>query len=229
MGRNKFLITFLIGAFLLYALFTWILPTLIGGLSFFNRFKGIPKKEASVSENSILAPPVLNIPFEATNTASIFIRGYSIPGASVEIYVDGDLKATSKASDDGSFITDPVELSLGTNNISGKTVDEKGGKSLPSKHIKIIYDNDKPKLDVKEPSDNQEIKGGDKKVTVAGTTNSEKDITVMVNGIRVIVSPDGSFFQKIDINEGENNLSITATDTFGNTTQVTRKVIFIPQ
>lgn len=227
-GKKKFLLTLILGVFLVYAMLAWMIPTLIGGLSVLNRFKPSPPVKSSITESASLAPPVLNIPYEATSTASIAVRGYAVPKSSVEIYVDDDLKTTTRVNDDGSFISDPVTLGLGTNNISGKTVDEKGNKSFSSKPIQILYDNEKPKLDLKEPQDNQKIKGGDKKVTVSGTTNSDKEITITANGIRLIVNSDGIFSQILDINEGENNIVVVATDTANNTTQITRKVIYEP-
>lgn len=228
-GKRRLTLTIILGAFLLYALLSWILPALIGGLSYFNKFKETPTQKASVAENSTLAPPVLNIPYEATNTASIAIKGYSVPNASVEVYLDDELKTTAKTHDDGSFTTDNISLFLGTNNISGKTVDDKGNKSFPSKPIRILYSNEKPGLEVSSPGDNQEIKGGDKKVLISGSTDPNKGIIVTVNGSQLIVNSEGKFSQTIDISDGENNITVAATDTANNTAQVTRKVIYSAQ
>lgn len=222
---KRLLSTLLIVGFLIYALLAWILPFFIGGLSFLNNFKSQPKSTTPVSENTTLAPPVLNIPFEATNTATIKIKGYSTPNSSVEIYLDDNLSTTVKVKDDGSFLSDNISLSLGTNNIYGKTVDDKGQKSLPSKPIQVDYSNEKPKLDLNSPSDNQVIQG-DKKVTVSGSTNAGKNISLTVNGIVVIVDGNGNFSKTIEINDGDNNITVTATDRSGNTTQLSRKVTY---
>lgn len=227
-SKRKLILTALISIFLVYSLFAWLLPTLIGSLSVINKFKPTPVKEASITENISLAPPVLNIPFESTNTGSISIKGYSTPNVSVEIYLDDEIKTTSKTKDDGSFVSDNISLTLGTNNISGKTVDEKGNKSLSSKPIRIIYSNEKPSLDLSSPSDNQEIKGGDKKVLITGSTDANKGITVSANGIQLIVNSEGKFSQTIDINEGENNIAVSATDSAGNSIQLTRRVTYSP-
>lgn len=228
-SKNKFLITLLISGFLLYALFTWILPTLIGSLSFVNRLKPIPQKEIPISENTSLAPPVLNIPFEATNTASIKVKGYSIPGTQVEIYLDDQLQTTIKASENGNFLSDSINLELGTNNISGKTIDDKNNRSLSSKPIRIFYSNEKPKLEIKDPPDNQIIKGGDKKMTITGSTDSDHDITITINNTRTIVDSNGNFSQVVDIQEGDNNIVVLAIDSATNSTQLTRKVTYEPQ
>ncbi len=199
----------------------------MGGLSVLNNFKPTEEKQTSISENASLAPPVLNIPYEATNTASIKVRGYSQPESKVEIYLDDELKSETEVSSDGSFTTDEISLNLGSNNLSGKTIDEKGNKSFSSKPIRITYESEKPLLEVKDPQDNLVVTG-DKKVTVSGTTNANKGINVTAGGIRLIVSSEGQFSQVIDISEGDNNIVIIATDTAGNTTQVTRKVTHQP-
>ena len=78
------------------------------------------EKIVRTSKNPAIAPPVLNIPFEATNTSSIHIKGYSVPNAKVEIYVDEELSQEAETTEDGSFLADQVTLTLGTNNIAGK-------------------------------------------------------------------------------------------------------------
>lgn len=227
-SKKNFLLTLIICGFLIFILFAWFIPTFIGSLSFLNRYKQPVKATKSVSESASLAPPVLNIPYEATNTASIFIHGYASPETSVEIYLNDELASTAKSSSDGSFISNQVSLDLGKNSISGKTIDAQGNKSYGSKPIIISYSNEKPILELNNPADNQTITGGDKKITVSGKTNDDQEITVLINGNRTIVSSDGSFTKAVEINEGDNNISVTATDKAGNTTEIKRKVVYQP-
>ena len=70
--------------------------------------------------------------------------------------------------------------------------------------------------------------GGDKKVTVSGTTNTDKDVTIVINDTRVIVDSAGKFSKVINLNEGDNQIVIVATDTSGNSTQLTRQVTYQP-
>jgi len=210
-----------------FIMINWGLPFLIGSLSFFNKYRASEqKKSAPIEEDSAIPPPVLNIPFEATNTATIKINGYSSADSKVELYVDEELKATVETGSDGSFTADNIALSLGTNNIYGQTINEKDKKSLSSKNIKVYYSNEKPKLEVSEPQDGQEIKGGDKKVRVSGTANPEN--SVAVNGSTVILGKDGKFTTEISINEGDNDITVTATDQFGNSNQLSKKVKYTP-
>lgn len=225
-SRKNFFLTLIICGVLLYILLVWFIPTFIGGLSFLNRFKNPGTTYKSVSESALLAPPVLNIPYETTNSATIYIRGYTMAETSVEIYLNDELKSTIKSTSDGSFISDPVTLDLGKNSISGKTIDVSGNKSYESKPIIITFSNEKPILEVNDPQDNLVITGGDKKVTVNGKTNSDKEIIVTINGNQAIVNSEGNFSQIVEINDGDNNISIIATDKAGNTTEVARKVTY---
>lgn len=224
-SRRKFFFTLLVVIVVLYGLVTWFLPALINSLSILNRFK--PQSSSQpLSVSSSLAPPVLNIPYEATNTATIKIKGYASPRSRVEIYVDEELKTVADAPD-GNFTSEDIPLSLGTNNIYGKTIDDKGHTSLPSKPIRIFYSNEKPKLEISSPSDNQTVQ--DRKITVSGTTNADRDIMVTAQSSRAIVNQDGNFSQTINLNEGDNDIVVIATDPSGNTTQITRRVAFQPQ
>lgn len=226
-SRRNFIVTLVIIGFLIYATIQWILPSLIGGLGFIRSSIKPSHKDVSVlTENASLAPPVLNIPYEATNTAQIDVSGYASPNSKVKLYLDDESKETVDVSADGSFIFKDVSLSLGTNNIYAKSVDEKNKESLASKLIKVIYDNEKPSLTINEPEDNKTIQGGDKKVKISG--NTEIGAQVLVNNSQIIVGKDGNFSSDQPLNEGDNNFNIKALDAAGNFTEAARRVVFQP-
>lgn len=225
-SRQNFILSLIIIVALFYISLVWILPNLIGGLGFIKNFTAPNKKTVSLDNQVKLAPPVLNIPYEATNTAQINISGYSTPGAKVEIFVDDDKKQTVEVSADGSFYFEGIALSLGSNNIYGKAADDQGKESLASKTLKIIYDNEKPVLIVSEPEDNKTINGGDKKVKISGKT--EPGANLYINNTQVIVDKEGNFSTTLDINEGDNTFNIKSVDRALNTTEISRKVIYKP-
>lgn len=224
-ARNRIILGIVAVVVIGYLSITWGLPALIGGLTYITHFNSKPVTKVVSDEDIAIPPPVLNIPFEATNSASFVINGYTSPDTKVEIYFDEELKTTVDAKSDGSFSTEPLSLVTGTNNIYGKTV-VGDKKSLSSKNIRVYYDNEKPELTITSPSDNQEIKGGDKKVRVSGSTDSQN--TVSINGSTVIVNGNGEFASDLSINEGDNTISISATNKFGNSTQIERKVKYSP-
>ena len=207
-----------------YLAFAYIIPFLEGGLTYFNRYKQV-EKGTNIVEDTTVAPPTLNIPFEATNTAAIKVTGYADKESKVEIYVGNDLKDTVSTQPDGSFSVEAIPLSDGNNAIYGKTVNA-DKSSLPSKAIKIAYSNEKPELTVSDPADNSEIKGGDKKVKVAGQT--DPDNSVMINGAFVIVSYEGKFSKEVSLNDGDNTITIQTTNIYGSITQITKQVKYSP-
>ncbi len=221
--RRKFILTLIFGAVIFYLLIFQFIPLLIGSLTFLNKLKPSGTTQAAVVEDSTIAPPFLNIPFESTNNSTIKVSGYAQPNAKVEIYVDGALSTTAGTDSGGNFISDNITLSLGNNQISGKTV-QNGRRSLSSKPINVYYSNTKPKLEINSPADNQVVEG-DKKVTVSGTTNPD-GINITVNGVWLIVDSSGNFYRTFDLQEGDNNFTIIATDNSGNTTKISRKVIY---
>lgn len=224
--KKNLLLTIIIIFVIAFVLLNWGLPALIGGLSAFNKLKPAEGKVELNLEDKAIAPPVLNIPFVATNSATIKITGYSAPKSRVELYLDNSLEDTVSSAEDGSFVFESVPLSVGVNNIYGKTVDDKNRTSLASKTIRLTYSSEKPKLEVTEPSDGQEVKGGDKKVKVSGTTSP--DSLISINGQTSIVNSDGNFSLTININDGDNTVSVVATSPLGNISKVDRRVKYTP-
>lgn len=204
----------------------WGLPALIGGLTSVSNLKPKPSS-AAVIQDAAIAPPVLNIPFEATNSATIYINGYATPNAKVEIYIDDELKSTIQSESSGNFSTPSIPLNLGSNSIYGVTLDDNNRKSLPSKAIRVLFNNEKPKLELKEPADGTEIKGGDKKVKVIGSTDSQNSVTV--NGSTVILNGDGGFFTEVGLNDGDNTIKVVSLNQFKNSTVIERIVKYSPE
>jgi hypothetical protein len=222
-GKRSLLTTIIIIVVLLWVTLTWILPNLIGGVGFVKSKVNPSSTNGSNIPDTGLAPPVLNIPYEATNSAKIDISGYGSTDTKVKIYIDGDEKSEVDVSSDGTFVAKDIELSLGTNNISAKTID-KDKESLDSKTIRLILDTEKPKLEVNEPSDGSTTK--ERRIKITGVTDTGSQ--VFVNGNQTIVNSDGSFNGDYSLSDGDNNLTIKALDKAGNSTEVTRKVTFQP-
>ena len=218
--KKRLIFNIVIGIAVLYFLLTWGLPNLIGSLSGLHKPK--PSSDQSVINSGILAPPVLNIPFDATNSSTLVITGYAVPNSQVEIFVNDSQRTTVPVEDNGSFQTSPILLDDGTNNIYGKTLNSTKQESLPSKGIELTYSNEKPQLQVNQPADGTQIKGGDKKVTVSGTTDPND--TVTINNVTAIVGQDGSFSGVVPLNDGDNTITIISTNDVGNTSTVTLHV-----
>lgn len=225
-SRTNLIITIIFLALFLYASINWILPNFIGGLGLItNFFKPVSSERENIVESAFLAPPDLLIPYEATNTSTIDIEGYAAANSRVEVYLDDQLEDMVDVSSDGRFIFRNVSLKLGTNNIYGRSIDEEGKRSLPSKTQKIIYDNEKPSLEIFEPEDGKQIQGN-RQLVISGLT--EPGAFVFINDSQIIVDQEGKFKSIHQLSDGENIFNIKAQDKAGNITEVARRVIFTP-
>lgn len=210
-----------------YSTLNWILPNFINSIGFVKNIINPSQKNIIQSVDTVtLAPPVLNIPYEATNTAQIDIKGYGTPLSRVKLYLDDNPQQTVDVSADGSFIMENVSLNIGTNNIYGKTSGENNQESLPSKTIKLYYIHDKPRLVINEPEDDKKIQGGDKKVRVSGKT--DPGVKIFVNDSQTIIDKDGNFSLDQPLNEGDNTIFIKAVDMATNITEIQREITYNP-
>lgn len=224
-SQSKFIFTGIVALVLLFVGLYWGMPIFISNLTFITH-KSNSTSTSSPMEDATLAPPVLNIPFESTNSATISISGYATADSKVEIYVDDIFQKETTTLSDGSFQITDLTLNLGSNSIYGKTKSAENKVSLPSKTIKVTYNNDKPKLELSEPEDNKVITGGDKKVHFSGNIDPNDNLTI--NDSVVIVDKEGHFSEDKDLNDGDNIFNITATNNFGNSNSLQRKVTYQP-
>lgn len=224
-GSRTFVVTLILILFLIYATIQWILPSVIGGVGLINNIVK-PSKKITQTNYDSFAPPVINIPFEATNTGQINISGFAAANSKVRLFIDDEEKDTTESSSDGSFEFRDVSLVIGTNNIYGKTLDEKGVESLPSKTLKVFYDNDKPNLSISEPEDGKTVQGGDKKIIIKGKV--DPDVKIYINDSRIIIGSDGNFSSEQLLNEGDNTFTVKAINSVANETVIVRKVTYQP-
>ncbi len=225
-SKRNFIISLILIIIFTYLALIWILPNFIRAIGSIKQFINPPEKKAGLEDTTVsLAPPIFNIPYEATNTPEINISGYATPDSKIQLFIDDEEKQTSQSSSDGSFSFQNIELGLGINNIYGKTVDGDGKTSLPSKTIRVIFDNEKPLLEVSEPEDGKSIQG-ERKMKILGKT--EVGAKIIINGNQVIVNGEGNFSSDQTLNDGDNIFNIKAIDSASNFTEISRRVHFTP-
>jgi len=166
-------------------------------------------------------PPEITITYPKdgalVNTTTIHIKGTVKDNIAVaELLVQN---AETEFKDNGSFDV-PVSLKEGKNVIKLSAIDASGNKT--NVEITIMCDTTPPQLSVNAPSETHE-----KEVTVKGKT--EADIMVSVNGKKLRAGDDGSFSVAVSLEEGENTITIVATDKAGNKTTKTITVTYKPQ
>ncbi len=177
---------------------------------------------SSSSSNTFIAPPVLNPLPSATNSARIVISGKSQSDKTVKLYINNDLKDTTQADKDGNFSFIQT-LSAGDNRIETKA--DKNNKSSDfSNSFTVFLKNNAPSLTVDFPSNGQSFSKDQNSVNVKGKTDSETSVTV--NGFWAIIDENSNFSYNLPLQNGDNQIKITATDQAGNKTEKDLKVTY---
>ena len=98
------------------------------------------------------------------------------------------------------------------------------GNAAAQKSVTFTVDTVAPTLTVSSPANNSVTNTAS--CTVSGTTNdaTSSPVTVTVNGKSVTVGANGAFSTTITLNEGDNTITVVATDAAGKSTTVTRTV-----
>lgn len=138
---------------------------------------------------------------------------------------------TSSVSVSGSVATctytPSTALAEGAHTVTVYAYDYDGNVS-DSTSATFTVDTVPPVLDVTSPADN--LKTNVATVTVSGTTNDATSspvtikITVGSKSYTPTVGSGGAFSQAVELSDGENTITITATDSAGKTSTVTRTV-----
>lgn len=98
------------------------------------------------------------------------------------------------------------------------------GNAATQKSVQFTVDTVAPTLNLTSPVDN--MKTNEDTVTVSGTTNdaTSSPVTVTINGDPVTVQSNGSFSKSVALTEGDNTITIIATDSAGKSTTIVRHV-----
>lgn len=135
------------------------------------------------------------------------------------------IKDPDAESDVRSATYTAVDLSDGTNSLS-LTVTDNDGNVSETANVTIVISTAAPTLEITSPMEGI-ITNGDT-VTISGSsgtgTAGVSISSITVNGVPVIIESDGTFTYDYTLSEGENVITIVATDTVGNSTQVVRHV-----
>jgi len=216
-----FLITLVIGTVAVLGMIK-ILSNLDILWSFFN------PEEAAVKVDQIAPSAPVIIPVQKyTNKSEITIVGYTEKGATVILF-SGNLKKREVIVDnDGRFAFNEIPLSGKQNRFYLTAKDKSDNESEKSEEILVIFDNEKPKLEINEPINGSRFVGEDKKqVNIAGTT--ELGGVIFVNDAYAIVNSAGNFTYTFTLTQGENKIKIKAEDQAGNEENRELTIFFSP-
>jgi len=205
---------------LVAVMFKWGLPWFINVLA-----GPSGQNAASANQSGDIVPPqspVLSPLVEATNSATIKIEGYTEGRVEVDVILN-DAQVASTNSDDKGMFKAEFKLIEGSNKIQVKAVDSAGNTSQSV--VKTVnFDKKGVEITVDSPKDGSEIFGQSKQdVTFSGKV-SKPDASVNINGNYVRLDSNGNFSSIARLNQGDNNVSVKATDQAGNTVEKIVKV-----
>ncbi len=217
------LLLYLIGTVaILFLIIKFGIPLLINFSLFMS---GGKSGQDSTQQNSpsFVAPPSLNPYASATNSAQIKLNGSAQKNQTVKLFVNNQLVDSTSTKDDGSYSFDSVTLKNGDNTIQTKA-NVKDKESDYSNAITVTYNNKAPTLSVDSPSDGQSFSKDPSSITVTGKT--DPDVIVTVNDFRAIVKDNGSYAYTLQLQNGDNQIKVIATDQAGNKTEKDLKVTY---
>ncbi|HVZ67723.1 MAG TPA: hypothetical protein VG917_05700 [Patescibacteria group bacterium] len=178
----------------------------------------------TVVSNSELQAPTLDPLPDATPSATIKITGQSFyPNGEVELYVNGAKVDSVDVDSSLDFEFKDVALRSGTNTINTRMIIGKRRSSLSDDYT-IQRQQDAPSLDITFPSDGASFTKADQQITVQGKTNP--DSSVKVNDFIAIVDSSGNFTYQLNLNDGDNNITVVAENPAGKTTTKQIKVTY---
>jgi hypothetical protein len=207
---------------IVFLLFKFGIPLLVNLSTFLSNPQNTNEK--SSQSPSFIAPPVLDSFPSATSSANIIISGVASKNQMINLYLNDNLINSSKAGEDGKF-TFRQTVKPGDNTIYTKAVVD-GNESKSSNIITIAFKSAPPSLDISSPLDGQSFSKDQNTAEVKGITDS--DVKVTVNGFWAITDSSGDFSYNLPLQNGDNNIKITATDMAGNKNEKNIKVNYSP-
>lgn len=190
------------------------------GPAFGSAFLLFSKNRNDKGVGDIVPPPIPQFtqPPEATSKDKVTLEGVTEPGATVKLFVNGPEKGSTTADNDGKFTFADIQLLSGNNTIFAKATDSTSNESEKSRTLTIVYDKDKPKIEITEPKDGETVKNLNRRVMVKGKSNEQ--VEVKINGNVAIVNPDNTFELLLGVDDdGKVDIKIEAVDKAGNKTE----------
>jgi bacillopeptidase F len=187
------------------------LKLLISTSLFIARFSFNKKTTQNTTADAelLLPPEIIGVP-DATNSAELAITGRAQPKKNLSVFVNGD-KVKEVLTDKAEFRT-VVTLDEGVNEIYLEVEEPEKKLTKKSASYYVTYKNEPLVLNIDTPTDGS--KTASEEISVSGTVDS--DAIVKINGLPVVSSGSGAFSGAVKLKEGENKISVEASDRAGN-------------
>jgi hypothetical protein len=220
---KRLLVVLSIVVIVIFIIFFWGFQILVKFADFLTWVQGSNQTSSTQSTIPPASPDLDSLP-PATNSAQIKITGTAESGSELEIFINNNSRERLLVGADGKFKVENFTLQEGKNDIQAFVTNKSGVKSQPSPLIEIIFDKTKPSLEISKPNNGDTITGSSNRIEIEGQTDPDNSVTV--NGYWAIVDQEGKFTYNYSLSDGENKLTIEASDIAGNKTVATRKVFY---
>ena len=209
--KNTIILYVVILFIVLYLIFTFGIKLLLNTSSFISGLFPQPSVKPIIkTEDSFNSIDISSIP-QATNSAKIIISGSILNFDILDFYLNSEKVKEIESSSD-TFSEEIGDLEKGENNIyiKAKSKDDKTVKNTIT--YKVFYKNEKPKLEITEPSDN--FTTNNQEIKIKGST--DKETYIRVNDLPVVVDANGNFETSIRLKDGDNQIVAIAQDIADN-------------
>ncbi len=196
----------------LVLIFTFGIKLLINGSLFVDSIsKSNQSSEVKTNREDFVGLFRFDNPLNATGAATIIVTGTVTNYDGVDFFLNGELVKTITPQSDG-FSEEIGPLQPGKNQLYAVARSKSQKRNKTSDTFTIVYKNQKPKLEINQPTDNSTTSS--QEISVSGTTDPETYIHI--NGAPVVVDAQSRFEITIKLNNGENKIEIVAEDIVGN-------------
>lgn len=168
-------------------------------------------------DNNKPAKPFLETDSDYTKESNISLKGAANQGQKITLFKDNNVESETIADAENKFYFDNVAIK----NENGSNVafyviakNEKGEESEKSNEVIVTFDNEKPKLTVSSPSNDDRVKSYSRSLEVTGTT--EVGAKVTVNGTFARINQNNEYSATIKLDDEVNTIKVEAEDKAGN-------------
>lgn len=175
------------------------------------------------AEAELPSVPTWTIDEEIITNGVVELTGTSDAGTIVSIIHDGEVLATTIATEDNTFTVEIADLADGVYELSLEAENVAG--TVPGETVVVVLvDTVAPELIITKPTDR--FQSGSRVIEVAGEVTDENEVLLTVNNLEIDIV-DGIFATNLVLDEGTHTITIVATDIAGNETIVEREVTVI--
>ncbi len=217
--KTRLVLTVLGTIIILFLIFRYGVNALINfSLFLSNRNSAVQNGNSGQTNNQFISAPILDVSQTATNSASIEIKGSAQANIKILLFKNNSQVDQTTSDNNGSFTFKNENLDKGTNNFTAQA-QVNNSKSSFSDPATVTYSDSAPNLTISNPSDNATFSHDQNPIQVTGKTDSNVNVTV--NGFIAQTDLNGNFSYTLNLNNGNNGITVDAVDQAGNKTEKT--------